>query len=583
MWSEAIHHALAAADFVLAAHLIEQVGIARFAQPAIQHALKRWLASLPEALIRTRLRLQLIHAWLLYISTDFAAAQQKLVDIEVTLQHTSTAVADAPIQGEIAAMRAILAAYAPEPEPSAAITWGQQALTTLGAEQPTFRNIAAAAVGMASIKQGDVIGAEQALTEAQHMAQAAGNVYLFVTAAANHAIMQRALGTLHLAQATCSAALAWVTQHNAHAFPVVGGLYLNLADLLREQNDLATAQRDAETALARTNQEINPFAMAILSRLVLARIQQAYGNWDQVWARLDEVATLAQQHTTVIQGGLLASLKAQFQLAATATTDAAAGGLTAAVAWAQSTDWEEGELRAAHRFLDFIYLYEHSRIARAQILITWARVTHDQPLLQETLAYLERQQPIAESRGLLWYQIKIHLLKALSQHALGAASVAHTALRQALHLAQPEGYLRVFLDEGEPLRLLLVDFGFWIAQQPPTAQNAKLAIYVNKLLANFGNAQATKDKALLDEQPSSQKPKSRPEGPRQNLVEPLSDRELEVLQQMAAGLSNTEIAERLIIGVSTVKTHINRIFGKLAVQSRTQALVRARTLGLLRD
>jgi LuxR family maltose regulon positive regulatory protein len=244
--------------------------------------------------------------------------------------------------------------------------------------------------------------------------------------------------------------------------------------------------------------------------------------------------------------------------------------LTDAFAWAQTTVWEEGALLSAQRFFDFIYLYEHIRIVRAQIFITWARTTGDQSLLHEILSYLERQRAIAEAGSLLWFQIKIYLLQALAYQALGDAEPARTALTYALHLAEPEGYLRVFLDEGEPLRLLIAECG---------VQNAELSVilrtYAEKILAAFKQNKAEMNKPIVVP------PFRTPHSALRTSVEPLSDRELEVLQLVAAGYSNSEIADRLIVAASTVKTHVNRIFGKLAVQSRTQAIMRARELGLL--
>jgi LuxR family maltose regulon positive regulatory protein len=131
-----------------------------------------------------------------------------------------------------------------------------------------------------------------------------------------------------------------------------------------------------------------------------------------------------------------------------------------------------------------------------------------------------------------------------------------------------EGYIRLFVDEGAPLQALLGEFRAWLSHQPTSEQNQKLARYVHKLVDSFGAKPGIASASLE----RSKRP---------NLVEPLSARELEVLQLVAAGLSNTQIATRLIVTTGTVKTHINHLFGKLAVQSRTQAVVRARELGLL--
>jgi LuxR family maltose regulon positive regulatory protein len=584
LWSEAIHHALAAEDFAQAAYMIERVGLTHFAQTNIQHSLDRWLSTLPAALIRKRPRLCLIYAWILFAYLDMTTAFQRLAEAEAALQAGSSQLADASvareIAGEIAAMRAVLTAYTPSLAAVEAVAWGQQAMAVLSSEQLTFRCIAALALGMAYMRQGAVMEAERVLTEANHMSRDAGNAYMLGVAAAHQVAMQRARGLLHLALATGRETLAWVAQHGAFVYPTFGGLYLNLADLLREQNELDAALRYAKEAVSRSDQEINP-GLFIISRLVLIRIKQAQGDWPQAWSLLYEVSALTEKHPTVIHSTLLPAITAQFQAAEGASAHnpalAQTNALTLAVAWAQTVVWEEGALASAYRFLDFIYLYEHARIARAQVFISWARATNDRSRLQETLAYLDRQRQVAEDGSLLWFQIKIHLLRALAYDVLQDTVQTLDALACALRLAQPEGYLRIFLDEGEPMRVMILKFRLWIARQPPDEEQRCLSAYLDKLLAAFEMGQESISRSSNQEPPPIQNPKSQI----QNLIEPLTERELEVLRLVYGGLSNSEIADRLTVTVGTVKKHINNIFGKLAVASRTQALARAREHNLL--
>ena len=149
-------------------------------------------------------------------------------------------------------------------------------------------------------------------------------------------------------------------------------------------------------------------------------------------------------------------------------------------------------------------------------------------------------------------------LQAVALGSQGEGVQAAAALQSALSLAAPEGYVRTFLDEGAPMAALL---------RAAAARGAAVE-YVRKLLAAFGDEETTVAQRS-------------PQGAASALVEPLSERELEVLRLIAVGLSNQEIAEQLITALSTVKKHINHIYGKLAVRSRTQAVARARELGLL--
>ncbi len=157
--------------------------------------------------------------------------------------------------------------------------------------------------------------------------------------------------------------------------------------------------------------------------------------------------------------------------------------------------------------------------------------------------------------------IEILVLQALAHAAQDDIDSALAPLARALALAEPEGYVRLFVDEGIPMAHLL----------SAAASHGIMPDYVSKLLAAFTAAlQPTADGAPLS-----------PASPAQPLVEPLSQRELEVLQLVAQGLSNRQISERLFLALSTVKGHNRVIFDKLQVQRRTEAVARARELGLL--
>jgi LuxR family maltose regulon positive regulatory protein len=148
----------------------------------------------------------------------------------------------------------------------------------------------------------------------------------------------------------------------------------------------------------------------------------------------------------------------------------------------------------------------------------------------------------------------------------GNADRALTFLERALSLAEPEGYIRVFVDEGEPMRSLLAEFQSTIKKRPQAGSDEssfRLLAYANKLLAAF----------------SGPGPAVTPTS--ESLPESLSERELEILRLIQAGLTNQEIADQIVIAVSTVKWHINHLYAKLGVHTRTQALARAKELGLL--
>jgi len=193
-----------------------------------------------------------------------------------------------------------------------------------------------------------------------------------------------------------------------------------------------------------------------------------------------------------------------------------------------------------------------------------ARVLLAQNVPDRALGLLERLGVAAEAQARIESVIEVRLLAALALDALGEHARAQVALVEALALARPEGYVRVFVDEGVPMAGLL--------RQVTGEQRS----YAEQLLAAFPKGLEARDLRLADAVPtSSLKPQA------STLVEPLSERELEVLRVLAAGLSNRAIAQKLYLSVATVKVHLKHIYGKLAVNSRMQAVARAREMNLL--
>jgi LuxR family maltose regulon positive regulatory protein len=256
----------------------------------------------------------------------------------------------------------------------------------------------------------------------------------------------------------------------------------------------------------------------------------------------------------------------------------AQGDLPAALAWSLDPAWEKKLLHDSHTF---IYAYEFGKITQAQVLLAQGRATAAQNLLREVITQLDQQSQTSQTIKLPWLQMKAAALQALAYQALGDLASALSRLERAMSLAKPEGYIRLFIDEGEPMAQLLSQ----------AARADLMPDYTGQLLAAFPNFR-------IEDKPS-QNPKpvlrslpfpgasppivgSQVEGSKiQNLVEPLSPRELELLRLIATGQSNQEIAQELFLAIGTVKKHLNNIFGKLEVSNRTQAVARARELNLL--
>jgi len=204
------------------------------------------------------------------------------------------------------------------------------------------------------------------------------------------------------------------------------------------------------------------------------------------------------------------------------------------------------------------YLREFDHITLARVLLARYQSDREDGSISGVVGLLERLLKAAEERRGKGSVIEILVLQAIAYHAQGDLPAALMSLQHALALAEPEGYVRMFLDEGSLMAQLLLK----------AAVSGIMPDYTGKLLAAFeAEKQKSEDKPDLP--------------PAQPLIDSLSQRELKILQLIAQGLSNREIGERLFLALDTVKGHNRKIFNKLQVQSRTEAIARARELGLL--
>jgi LuxR family maltose regulon positive regulatory protein len=553
--AEAVSHAFVSQDFERAADLIEAVGVTQFGQPIVQHSLKTWLAALPQKTIDSRPMILLIHAWQLVVQLDMAASSRQVDDAEQMLQKIRSTVEPNQVRnltGAIAAMRAFSNAFTPSPDLDQVLASAAIALAQLDPDQFNFRGMAAGAAGAAHLKRGDLVQAERMFVGAVEAGRAAENVYMLAAATDNLVQVMRAQGRLHEAITLCQRTQEGITQRGQQGFPPVAMIYTSLADLLREINEMDAARYFADKSVLLADSSTNP-GQAVFSYFVLAHVKQAQGNWDGALDVLEKVSSWMRQQPMMWYLDLLPAVEAQFR--------AMRGDLAQSFRWASATNWLEGPLAQVSTTWELIWQYEHLRMARAQIFIAQGQATGDHELIREAAAYLNRQQVIAETKGLVWFQIKLLALQALCSSCLGQSSESLELLERALILAQPESYIRVFADEGEPMRGLISAF-------QSKQKNHPLQAYAEKLLAAFGppHTPATSASSL----PSVN----------QNLVEPLSGRELDVLRLIVDGLSNQAIAQKLFLSVGTVKVHIKHIYAKLDVNSRTQAVARVSALDL---
>jgi LuxR family maltose regulon positive regulatory protein len=278
--------------------------------------------------------------------------------------------------------------------------------------------------------------------------------------------------------------------------------------------------------------------------LAQARLKEAEGDLEAALDLLDEAKRLYVRNP-VPDMRPIEALKARVYVRQ--------GRLTKALDWVHEQGLSIDD--------DLSYLREFEHITLARVIIAEYKRDHADHSILDAMGLLERLLKVTEEGGRMSSVIEILVLQALARRAQGNIPLALAPLERVLTLAEPEGYVRIFVDEGLPMAQLLSE-AFTREIMPD---------YARKLLTAF-EAEEHKSKA---------KPYPPSAPPAQALIEPLSQRELEVLQLIAQGLSNREISERLFLALSTVKGHNRRIYGKLQVQRRTEAVARARELGLV--
>ncbi|MFN8445008.1 MAG: LuxR C-terminal-related transcriptional regulator [Caldilineaceae bacterium] len=559
---EAIHHALTAQAFDHAATLVEQVALSMILHGEFAR-LRVWLAAIPAAEVKTRPLLILYHIWVLYISGQSNQAAAGLEAVEAMLAADESK-RTAEVQGLIAITQTRLLREAGDL--AGAIAISKQALANLPEQATLLRARITLNLALAHYLQGELGLASQLLGESVttgHMARLIGplpTIYL-------KAQILRVQGHLQQALRLCQEGLELVARHKWQDFPATGFLYLTMGDLLRECNDLDSAAQYLERGI-RLGQAGGHHHILIIGHVWRAWLRQTEGNVAGSQEDIRIAIQLLQQH----------AVSRFWPLPSAACTQArlwiAQGNLAEASRWAESKGLH-------HPPTPLPYLDETAYITVARLRIAEGRLAVAESLL------LDLHQAAA-SDGRNGSLIEILILQSVTYAAQKQHEKAMLVLAQALGLGE-EGYIRLFVDEGEVMRSLLVVFRGWMSGQPTNGQEKSLSLYVDKLLDSFAHKLPVEHAALVTEQSNAENPKSLPASASPDglstptLVETLSEREREVLQLVADGLSNTEIAARLIVTVGTVKTHINHIFGKLNVQSRTQAVVRGRGLGLLRN
>jgi LuxR family maltose regulon positive regulatory protein len=529
--NDAIEHTLRAEAYERAADLIAILADARQGEPYPR--MRRWLEQLPAETVLARPRLALLHAEGLIVAGDQVGAEQYLLAAGQTRKMSSAE--RQQFDGRIAATRAFAAFY--RGDVPAIIKQANQALSLLSEEDAAWRSSTANAVGDAHIIAGNMADAYREHELAQKAAQAMGDRYLSLVLNLKQAITLRQQGRLRHSIDICRRERELIKQYGLAKTAVNGWLLAVRGEIAAEQNDLDRALRQAQAGAELTRRSGAPADVAMLawSHLCLIRVLFSSGDLDAAAAAIQTVALAARD--TFLPPWISEIIDAwQVRLWLYE------GRVDLAIQWAAARGLNGVQLQSARP--DLAAMASYTILARLHLV-------RGKP--DEAAILIEPLLKAARAGRQMARVINLLLLQAQANHEIGEDARALAALDEALALARPEGFLRAFVDEGAPVANLL--------RQAAAANMAPA--YVRRLLAAF-RAAGSENKITHSA-----------------LDEPLTARELEVLQLIAEGLSNPQVAARLHLTLNTIKAHTRSIYGKLAVHSRTQAVARGRALGIL--
>ncbi len=558
---DAIRHALAAKDFERAATLVERaIPEMRRSRRGAAVTELGWLKALPDELIRFRPVLCVDYAYALFGGGELEAVEAWLRDAERWLSTPAgmRGQPEAPVAGMIVVdkeefrrlpgmialirgARALARGDMPEAAKNA-----RRALDLAPEDAHLMLGGAASVLGLAAWANGDLEAARRMTADGMANVRLAGYISSAIGGAIVLADIQIAQGRLHEAMTTYERALQWAAEPGAPVQRGAADMYTGMSALHYELNDLKTATQQLLTSQALgelAGMPQNPYRW----RAAMARIREAQGDPDGALDLLDQAERL-------YDGAFSPNVR---PIAARKTRVwLTQGRLDEALGWAHERGLSaEDELS---------YLREYDHITLVRVLLARYRSDHAQGSISGVMGLLERLLKAAEERGEKGSAIEILVLQAMACHAQGDVASALIPLQHALWLAEPEGYVRIFLDEGSSMMQLL---------REASAHGITPDYTAALLAASEAEKRPVPGPGKIEDKPGLP--------PAQPLFDPLSQRELTILQLIARGLSNREIGERLFLALDTVKGHNRKIFDKLQVQSRTEAIARARELGLL--
>ncbi|MBP1609046.1 MAG: ATP-dependent transcriptional regulator [Acidobacteria bacterium] len=500
--------------------------------PKRSSSIFRWFETFPKDFLRQNPWLCVAYTWWLWGRGNRDAAEIHLHYAHQALAQQIPIGPSTPESPELASLTAEVLAFqglisSTKGELERATILASQALTIAPETSYTVRSMALLDLYLVHRDRGEFEKAIEACNQAICAAIEGRLNAKIIDAFNNLAVLYIIQGQLNKAEKVYRAGLQYFENERQSDYPDCGIFFIFLAEINYEWNKLDEAERLAIRALELSEQA--SWWLMLYGRVFLARLQRAKGNWPAVLKLLAEAeALLLQFQGTSFENELTAHL---------ARLQAELGKSNEAGQWVQSVTVDiSARFSVKQYILAFILAHTLSALGREE----------------ELLILLSQIEPIVIEQKCFYWQIEVLVLQAVAWQRKANPGNALPCLEKALFLAEQEGYVRIFLDEGEPMKILL-------------QQVAKKGVYPEYVRRLLSAASPTDKETSLT----------------QSLIEPLSERELLILRLVAEGMSNGQIADSLIIARGTVKKHINNIFGKMGSQSRTQCVARARELNLL--
>jgi LuxR family transcriptional regulator, maltose regulon positive regulatory protein len=535
---DAVEYALKAQDYELAVRLMDQVRNSLYNRGEVRTLLS-WLNTLPEELVRSQPDLSIFRAGCLVLIGCFDLAEEWLQLAEVGLGPVIASDRPAALRIQrILVYRSASARF--HGDYAAAISLGQSGLDQTLRTEVRDRGTALLFLSHAHFYAGNTDTAEEVLADAIQTTLASGHSTAHLNACHHLAQLRVLQGRLHEARAIYEQATLFAGQQRP---PVHAGTeHAGLGDLEREWNRLEAAAVEIQRGLELA--DAGDFIF-FLTDVYLARVRLAMAqkDWGTAWTFIHKSGQVVRRCPTSIEIEILRTWQARLHLAQ--------GNLAEAGQWAEA--WQ-----ADMKGTEIVGPFD---LHREFELLTLARIWLAQGKTDRAASLLERIRSAAEGSKRYGRAREAQMLQALVHQAAGDEARAVEEISRVLAQAEPEGYVRLFLDEGAPMARLL----FKVSTRTTTDIGAYAARLLAACCQELADRPAPLAQALQGE----------------TLVEPLSERELEVLHLMAAGRSNREIAGELVITIGTAKRHTANIFDKLDVRNRTEAVTKARQLGLL--